>query len=1563
MRESYFYQLALTKKLRQLFVIVFLLLAHIGIWAQDNNLLKAPNITSSLVQGSDGNYFSVTITPEEGTTGTVKYSIQYIGNGNVSDVTAETYTNAIDIKYPCTITAWVEEGSDKSPIATAYRFGISPNPIVLEYGESAPTFSATVVPEVAGVTIRSYDGTSFATSNESAPGLTITGVGKEQSAARLSMPSNEEMTFIAINDTIVYWLDVKPAAPVFSLDEGTYDGTKTLTLTSPYTTNSTIKYYIGEEPAENIYDEKTGIEISESNTITAWVEAANSEGNVFESEKVTKTYTIKQVATLEAENKTAPYQATPIEFSKSDVTIKPESVRETLEDKIQFAYYTTNPANADTAEPTPLESAPTDVGTYYVKISLEDNDYFTASPIVVTLTIEKADLEGATVNVDATQTYTYTGSAIEPNVTVTLAVGGEALDTETDYTVAYTNNTNAATSNDSTAPTVTVTGKGNYTGTATAKFDIVKADLSNVTIAPIDSIVFTGSPIEPALTVTFNELAVSDEDYEVAYSNNTEVGEATVTLTSKNRNFTENSTKTATFRIMAATSTITVTDTDQKVTYNRDAQVITGVTIEDGKGTAVVTYYTSEADRSKGSNALEIAPTDAGTYYVQVTQGDANYTSTPVDVTFTIEQAEITEVTLAPTSLTYTGEAQTVNVTVKAGELELQAEEYEVSGNSQTEVDTYTVTVSAKENGNFKGSATATFTISSAGMNVTAKSDTVRYDGKPHGITVSVTDDNGAALEGVTIRYGEEEDVYDLDVSPTLTDAGTKTVYYEVTKKGYATIEGSCDIVIDKAEGSVAFASDNVQKTYGDAAFTNEATNTGDGRLVYSSVNEGVAKVDSVSGVVIILSAGSTVIEARVKEAKNYQYEQETYAYSLEVAAKANSSLTVTITGTYSYNGEEQIPTITVKDDENTLNSETDYDISYGDTGNVNAGEVTVTVTGKGNYAGSTGTATFTITPAKATITAESMTVDYDKKAHAYDKSLIKVTATPEVDIEKDIVVLYYAEDPSQLQEKDENPVNIDTPSEPGTYYVRVALNNENYEADPVVTTLTIERKPIDAGLSFSQSSIDVMLNAEFETPTLSNPNKLDVTWESSKTDVATVDQNGNVTIKGVGSTTISATFAGNDDYLEQTASYTISVSKQDSQKYDIWVGGTQVTSDNQDDIFGTGDAEEKVASSFSYNPMNNTLIVGGYESDQTIEVKNPEGLTLYLGPNTHNRLGKIVYTGDGDAPLLISTDGNNQGYLDLDATTTGGYVIEGFSVLNIDYIAIIQPEGIAYQNKQLATQTASIGQVIQPLTEETTVTPNDEDFKETNEEGETVDVDLTNTAIEDILYTLNDTNNPEGDGYDDTEQCIVINSITTNEEATKIVEEEKVPGTQEYAESFNGLTFMVPSGEGVIKIDVQTLNGYVMMVKIGSNEPISVTEEDRDVVEIPYTVEDPTFVYIYNAGKNGNGGAARSTIWRGKKTVAHVKVFSVSITPSKVTPSNSVKEVSGGTYTGDVSRLPGQGMMESPDDPISTAISEMTDTNVNKNTDKWYNLNGQQVSGPKQKGLYIHNGKKVYVK
>ncbi len=85
---------------------------------------------------------------------------------------------------------------------------------------------------------------------------------------------------------------------------------------------------------------------------------------------------------------------------------------------------------------------------------------------------ERADISKATVTVAATSVYT--GKALKPTVTVKL--GGKTLKSGTDYTVAYKSNTNCGKAN------ITITGKGNYTGTKTATFIIkpAKTTISSV---------------------------------------------------------------------------------------------------------------------------------------------------------------------------------------------------------------------------------------------------------------------------------------------------------------------------------------------------------------------------------------------------------------------------------------------------------------------------------------------------------------------------------------------------------------------------------------------------------------------------------------------------------------------------------------------------------------------------------------------------------------------------------------------------------------------------------------------------------------------------------------------------------------------------------------------------------------------------------------------------------------------------------------------------------------------------------------------------------------------------
>ena len=80
--------------------------------------------------------------------------------------------------------------------------------------------------------------------------------------------------------------------------------------------------------------------------------------------------------------------------------------------------------------------------------------------------ISFTDISSASVS--AIDAQTYTGSAIEPAVTVTL--DGTTLVEGTDYTVEYANNVEVGTA------TVTITGAGDYIGSLSASFEIVAAE-------------------------------------------------------------------------------------------------------------------------------------------------------------------------------------------------------------------------------------------------------------------------------------------------------------------------------------------------------------------------------------------------------------------------------------------------------------------------------------------------------------------------------------------------------------------------------------------------------------------------------------------------------------------------------------------------------------------------------------------------------------------------------------------------------------------------------------------------------------------------------------------------------------------------------------------------------------------------------------------------------------------------------------------------------------------------------------------------------------------------------
>ena len=125
---------------------------------------------------------------------------------------------------------------------------------------------------------------------------------------------------------------------------------------------------------------------------------------------------------------------------------------------------------------------------------------------------------------------TYTGNVISPLPTITY--NNKTLKKDTDYTLSYSNNINAGTA------TITITGKGNFTGTTSKTFSISARAMSDTSVANISSQTYTGNVISPLPTITYNNKTLKkDTDYTLSYSDNINAGTATITITGKG-NFT-----------------------------------------------------------------------------------------------------------------------------------------------------------------------------------------------------------------------------------------------------------------------------------------------------------------------------------------------------------------------------------------------------------------------------------------------------------------------------------------------------------------------------------------------------------------------------------------------------------------------------------------------------------------------------------------------------------------------------------------------------------------------------------------------------------------------------------------------------------------------------------------------------------------------------------------------------------------------------------------------------------------------------------------------------------------
>ena len=225
-----------------------------------------------------------------------------------------------------------------------------------------------------------------------------------------------------------------------------------------------------------------------------------------------------------------------------------------------------------------------------------------------------------TISAPASTSLTYDGTAKEAS----LSTGYNTTAFPGTYTIEYYNGTTKLGSAPVNAGTYTAkvtAGTGDGAVTASVDFTITPKTVSSptITLSP-ESFTYDGSAKQPTVTVKDGTTTIPASEYNIEYSNNTNAGTATVTITDKTGgNYTVSGTKT--FTIAPASQTApAVSSTNETVAGKADG-TITGVT-------TAMEYKLSTATEYTPITGTSVTGLAAGTYNVRYA-ADANHEASP----------------------------------------------------------------------------------------------------------------------------------------------------------------------------------------------------------------------------------------------------------------------------------------------------------------------------------------------------------------------------------------------------------------------------------------------------------------------------------------------------------------------------------------------------------------------------------------------------------------------------------------------------------------------------------------------------------------------------------------------------------------------------------------------------------------------------------------------------------------------------------------------------------------------------------------------------------------------
>lgn len=768
-----------------------------------------------------------------------------------------------------------------------------------------------------------------------------------------------------------------------------------------------------------------------------------------------------------------------------------------------------------------------------------------------------------------------------------------------------------------------------------------------------------------------------------------------------------------------------------------------------------------------------------------------------------------------------------------------------------------------------------------------------------------------------------------------------------------------------KEDPTFAWSAATATATVGTTPTLPTLTNTSDGTVTYSSSNTDVAIIDG-SGNVTILAAGETTITASVAATSNFNSASASYTLTVNAGSTPSGD---TYTGDWiaseqGFTSGAQVTSPSAIDTNVSVSFTSNGNGSkYYDNGSavrvyggnsftivgvegVTITEITITfgasdgsniiTTNTGTYdsglwTGSNNSVTFSVASGNGNRRIAAISVTYTKEggsdllaADLKFQGSANYNHTMEVgDIwdagftqATDATVTFTFE-PIGVATYNSATGKVTAVTAGTTLLTATSPETSAYEAGTATLNITVNKKP--HGLAYETNSYTITVGDAFNTPTLTNPNSLTVTYSGNNDNLATVDsQTGALTfVSGAtGNITVTASTEGNDTYAAGTASYTLRVLPEASGSTTF----TKVTSTNDLEvgeeylIVFEGD-NDKPAQALAAISTTSTKYGTAYDvtiTSNTITITNQPVAILTLGQNGNNYTFKsslnneYLYWGSGNTLNTDATVSNNTSWT---ITVDNGAV----SILNVENNA----RKLQYNYNNGSNQRFACY-----ATEQTAIA-----LYKKGAVGGPYTVTIGSTGYATLYYGSSPLVIPEGvtaytlhtkdvNGYTDVELGMTLN------QGDKIA-----AGT--------GVILTGAQGEHLFPFDFSNVeNNDNDNILMGSDVATRFDESGYEYFVLGKKGDDVGFYHMTgtNGGKFVNNGAHKAFLRLPEGT-------------SVLNDKTSSAAMRGGF---------------SLDEMIATAI-ERHEQEVKKDN-IFYNLAGQRVLYP-TKGIYIVNGKKVLIK